>query len=58
MGMAPKDKRFLHTPPYAFEIGVVIAAGAAWQLLTRGAREEAEQDQVGSEAMPPERTQA
>jgi hypothetical protein len=53
-----KDKRFLNTPPYAFELGVVIAAGALWQLLTRGAREEAEEDQAGSETMPPERTQA
>src|SRR5205823_13291925 len=53
-----KDKRFLNTPPYTFELGVLVAAGALWQLLTRGAREEAEQDQVGSDAMPPERTQA
>jgi hypothetical protein len=59
MGWAPKDKRFLNTAPYAFEIGVVLAAGAAWQLLKRGARDEEEpEDQVGSEAIPPERTQA
>ena len=56
--MIAKDKRFLNTPPYSYEIGVLIAAGALWQLLTRGAREEAERDQVGSETMPPERTQA
>ena len=57
--MTSRDKRFLHTPPYAFELGVVLAAGALWQLLTRGAREEAEQqDHVGSEATPPARTQA
>ena len=56
--MIAKDKRFLNTPPYTFELGVLVAAGALWQLLTRGAREEAEQDQVGSDAMPPERTQA
>jgi hypothetical protein len=54
-----RDKRFLHTPPYAFELGLLAAAGAVWQLLTRGAREEAElRNQVGSETMPPERTQA
>jgi hypothetical protein len=58
VGWAAKDKRFLHTAPYAFEIGIVLAAGAAWQLLKRGAREEDEPDQAGSEAMPPERTQA
>lgn len=62
MAWAAKDKRFLHTAPYAFEIGVVLAAGAAWQLLKRGVRDEAEpdrdQDQVGSEAIPPDRTQA
>lgn len=60
MAWAAKDKRFLHTAPYAFEVGVVLAAGAAWQLLKRGARDEVEpdQDQVGSEAMPPDRTQA
>ena len=57
--MTSRDKRFLHTPPYAFELGLLAAAGAVWQLLTRGAREESElQDQVGSETMPPERTQA
>jgi hypothetical protein len=56
--MIAKDKRFLNTPPYAYEIGVVIAAGALWQLLTRGPREETERDQAGNEAIPPERTQA
>jgi hypothetical protein len=57
--MTSRDKRFLHTPPYAFELGLVVAAGAVWQLLTRGAREEAEgRDQAGSEATAPERTQA
>ena len=53
-----KDTRFLRTPPYAFEVGVVVAAGALWQLLTRGARDEHEQDQAGSETMPAERAQA
>jgi hypothetical protein len=53
-----RDKRFLHTPPYAFELGLLLAAGAAWKLFTHGAREESEPDQVGSEAIPPERTQA
>jgi hypothetical protein len=56
--MTSRDKRFLHTPPYAFELGLLLAAGAAWQLLNRGAREESEPDQVGKEAIPPERTQA
>jgi hypothetical protein len=56
--MTSKDKRFLHTPPYAFELGLVLGAGALWQLLTRGAREEREQDQVGSETTPAERAQA
>ncbi len=54
----PKDTRFLRTPPYAYEIGVVVAAGALWQLLTRGAREESDEDQVGSAAAPAERAQA
>jgi len=53
-----KDTRFLRTPPYAFEVGVVVAAGALWQLLTRGARDEGDEDQVGSEATPADRTQA
>jgi len=53
-----KDTRFLRTPPYAFEVGVVVAAGALWQLLTRGAREESEDDQAGSEVTPAERAQA
>jgi hypothetical protein len=53
-----KDTRFLRTPPYAFEIGVVVAAGALWQLLTRGARDESEEDQAGSEATPADRAQA
>ena len=52
-----KDTRFLRTPPYAFEVGVVVAAGALWQLLTRGARDESE-DQAGSDAMPADRAQA
>jgi hypothetical protein len=55
---ASKDTRFLRTKPYAFEIGVAVAAGALWQLLTRGARDEAEQDQAGSDAMPADRAQA
>jgi hypothetical protein len=54
---ASKDTRFLRTAPYTFEWGVVVAAGALWQLLTRGAREEAEQeDQAGS--APASRAQA
>jgi len=54
-----KDTRFLRTPPYTFEWGVVVAAGALWQLLTRGAREEAEQeDQAGSDPAPASRAQA
>jgi len=53
-----KDTRFLRTPPYAFEWGVVVAAGALWQLLTRGARDEAEQeDQAGSDPTPASRAQ-
>jgi hypothetical protein len=56
--MTSRDKRFLHTPPYAFELGLALAAGAVWQLLTRGAREESEEDYSGSDATPPERTQA
>jgi hypothetical protein len=52
-----KDKRFLRTPPYAFEVGVVVAAGALWQLLTRGARDESEEDQAGSDATPADRAQ-
>ena len=55
---ASKDKRFLRTKPYAFEIGVALAAGALWQLLTRGARDESEQDQAGIDAMPADRAQA
>ena len=55
---ASKDTRFLRTKPYAFEIGVAVAAGALWQLLTRGARDEAEQVQAGSDAMPADRAQA
>ena len=56
---ASKDTRFLRTPPYTFEWGVVVAAGALWQLLTRGAREEAEQaDQAGSDPRPASRAQA
>jgi hypothetical protein len=55
---ASKDTRFLRTKPYAFEIGVAVAAGALWQLLTRGARDESEQDQAGSDAMPADRAQA
>jgi hypothetical protein len=54
-----KDTRFLRTAPYTFEWGVVVAAGALWQLLTRGAREEAEhEDQAGNDAMPASRAQA
>jgi hypothetical protein len=56
--MIAKDTRFLRTPPYAFEIGVVVAAGALWQLLSRGAREESEQDQAGSATVPADRAQA
>jgi hypothetical protein len=58
--MTAKDTRFLRTAPYTFEWGTLIAAGALWQLLTRGAREEEEkqEDQVGNEAMPFVRTQA
>ena len=52
-----KDTRFLRTAPYTFEWGVVVAAGALWQLLTRGAREEAEADQAGSDATPASRAQ-
>ncbi|HEY2219032.1 MAG TPA: hypothetical protein VGH35_06795 [Gaiellaceae bacterium] len=53
-----KDTRFLRTAPYTFEWGVVVAAGALWQLLTRGAREEAEaEDQAGSDATPASRAQ-
>jgi hypothetical protein len=54
----PKDTRFLRTPPYAFEIGIVVAAGALWQLLTQGARDESEEDQAGSATDPAERAQA
>ena len=53
-----RDKRFLHTPPYAWEIGVLAAAGAIWQLLTRAEREEGAQAHSGSATRPPERTQA
>ena len=56
--MTSRDKRFLHTPPYAFELGLVLAAGAVWQLLTRGAREESEESYSGSATAEPERTQA
>jgi hypothetical protein len=59
--MTAKDTRFLRTPPYTFEWGTLIAAGALWQLLTRGAREEEElqqEPQAGSEAAPFVRTQA
>ena len=55
---ASKDTRFLRTKPYAFEIGVAVAAGALWQLLTRGARDESEDDdQAGSAATPDSRAQ-
>ena len=53
-----RDKRFLHTPPYAWEIGVLAAAGAIWQLLTRAEREEREAAHSGRAMRPPERTQA
>jgi hypothetical protein len=56
--MTSRDKRFLHTPPYAFELGLALAAGAVWKLLTRGAREESDEHYSGSDATPPERTQA
>ena len=53
-----KDTRFLRTPPYAFELGTLVAAGALWQLLTRGARDESEDDdQAGSAATPDSRAQ-
>jgi hypothetical protein len=58
--MTHRDSRFLRTPPYAFQIGAVAAVGAVWKLLTQAAREEreADQDQAGKAATPPNRRQA
>lgn len=56
--MTSRDKRFLHTPPYAFELGLVAAAVSVWRLLERGALEEDEPDQAGSEVSPADRAQA
>ena len=53
-----KDRRFLHVPPYGWEIGVVAAAAAIWKLAKTADREESERDQAGSAAIPPTRTQA
>ena len=53
-----KDRRFLHTPPYAWEIGVVAAAAAIWKLLSTAEHAEREQDQAGSATPAPIRTQA
>lgn len=53
-----KDRRFLHTPPYAWEIGVVAAAGVIWKLLKTSEPAEREPDQAGRDAPPSTRTQA
>lgn len=52
-----KDRRFLHTPPYAWEIGVVAAAGAIWKLLTKAEPDE-DAAQADKPADPPVRAQA
>jgi hypothetical protein len=52
-----KDRRFLHTPPYAWEIGAVAAAGAIWKLLKTADKAERESTQAGN-AAEPTRTQA
>ena len=54
-----KDRRFLHTPPYAWELGVVAAAAAIWKLLSSGEAEKREPEaQAGSATEAPVRSQA
>jgi hypothetical protein len=54
-----KDRRFLHTPPYAWELGAVAAAAAIWKLLTATDEEKREPEaQAGSATEAPVRSQA
>ena len=53
------DRRFLHTPPYAWELGAVAAAAAIWKLLSSTEEEKPEPEaQAGSATEAPVRSQA
>ena len=52
------DRRFLHTPPYAWELGAVAAAAALWKLLKTGEEKAEPEAQAGSATVLPERPQA
>jgi hypothetical protein len=54
-----KDRRFLHTPPYAWELGAVAAAATIWKLLAKTEDVKSEPEaQAGSATEAPVRSQA
>ena len=60
MSTRKQDRTFLHTAPYAWELGAVAAAAAIWKLLKTGEekREPEATSQAGSATVLPERPQA